>query len=455
MAAGILCCTAWAQAKDRDGNIVIVIDPGHGAEDPGAQAVTGAYEDDCNYVIASAMKDELCRYEGVRVYLTRSSDSWITNMGRAMTAAALDADFLISIHNNSGSDTKTGALAYRSLNEFYAEATNDMCTLILDNLAGLGLVNGGVQTRTSTSYDYEDYYTLIGEGVRAGVPSIIVEHCFLSNPADAALVSNPDGSLKEDFLTEMGIADAKAVVSYFKLEEKKAKADNNTMEELEKGYYLKAECPDGSSDATWYSTGKNVATVDENGVVTAVGAGTANIVYQLSDGTSGSCTVTVKKPEELAVVGAINPTFYETEEEFKNLKRDDIFANVIYSDGSVMKVKPEKVGSIDYGKTGIQDIEIKYGTMEGSLRICYDSEAYVPQVTLPEEETTAVPETTENKTGAETEYTAESSGESGFFKEFGKYVIILAAVAAAGGIIIFFEIRKKRRRRRNRSRKYL
>ena len=138
-----------------------------------------------------------------------------------MVAANLNADFLISLHNNSGSSTNTGALAYRSLNEYYAEATNDMCTLILDNLAELGLKNGGVQTRTSTTYDYEDYYTIIGEGVRAGVPSIIVEHCFLSNPEDAALISNPDGSLKEAELAKMGVADAKAVVSYFKLEKKK------------------------------------------------------------------------------------------------------------------------------------------------------------------------------------------------------------------------------------------
>ena len=171
LAAGITIFGDNVHAKDAEGNVVIVIDPGHGGEDPGAQAVTGAFEDDCNYLIAVAMKNELCKYEGVKVYLTREADSWITNTGRAMVAANLNADFLISLHNNSGSSTNTGALAYRSLNEYYAEATNDMCTLILDNLAELGLKNGGVQTRTSTTYDYEDYYTIIGEGVRAGVPS--------------------------------------------------------------------------------------------------------------------------------------------------------------------------------------------------------------------------------------------------------------------------------------------
>ena len=115
LAAGIVSMTVNADAKDAEGNVVIVIDPGHGGEDPGAQAVTGAFEDECNYIIAMAMKNELCKYDGVKVYLTREADSWITNTGRAMIAAGLKADFLISLHNNSGSSTNTGALAYRSL----------------------------------------------------------------------------------------------------------------------------------------------------------------------------------------------------------------------------------------------------------------------------------------------------------------------------------------------------
>ena len=103
-----------------------------------------------------------------------------------------------------------------------------MCTYILDNLEKTGLKNGGVQTRVSTTYDFEDYYTLIGEGVRAGVPSIIVEHCFLSNPDDAKFISNSDGTLNTENIEKMGKADADAVVTYFKLSEKTAVADNNT-----------------------------------------------------------------------------------------------------------------------------------------------------------------------------------------------------------------------------------
>lgn len=460
---GAVCTSLMAynkvEAKDADGNIVIVIDAGHGGEDPGAQATTGAYESKCNFAIAEAMKNELTKYDGVRVYLTREENSWMTNTGRAMIAADLNADFLISLHNNSGSETNSGALAYRSLNTYYSEATNDMCTLILDNLAALGLKNGGVQTKTSTSYDFEDYYTIIGEGVRAGVPSIIVEHCFLSNPNDAALVSNPDGSLKYEFLNEMGVADASAVASYFKLSKKTAVADNNTTIELEKGYSVSVS-PVGQSGegATWFSTSQNVATVDEKGLVTAVGSGTTNIVYQLSNGTEGSCTVKVNEPKEVSLTGGINPTFYPSDDDFKKIDKSSVFAYVIYSDGTAKKVIPESVGNINTGKVGIQDVEIKYGKLTGRLRVCHNNDAYIPEVTLPaREEPTSSPAETVSQSESTTQAPAadnEKKSDS-LFKQIGVYVIVLALLIATGVVIMLLEIKKKKRRRRNRSRKYL
>ena len=57
-------------ADENKKDVVIVIDAGHGGNDPGALAVTGAYESDCNLAIALAMKAELETYEGVQVYLT-------------------------------------------------------------------------------------------------------------------------------------------------------------------------------------------------------------------------------------------------------------------------------------------------------------------------------------------------------------------------------------------------
>ena len=444
------------QAKDADGDIVIVIDAGHGEADPGSiGATTGVYEKDCNLAIAKAMKEELCKYDGVKVYLTRSGDEWMTNTGRAMIAASLNADFLISIHNNSGSDTSTGCIAYRSLNEFYSEATNDMCSLITENLAALGLNNGGVQTRTSTSYDYEDYYTLIAEGVRAGIPSIIVEHCFLSNPSDETLLCNSDGTVNSDMAKSMGQADAKAVVTYYNLSPRTEEADSETSITLQKGYSVKLTIPGYSGDeASWYSIDKNVASVDENGVATTVGAGTTNIVYKLPDETSGYCTIIVESETAKTVTGGVDPTFYDTPEELENIVKDDVFAFVTYSDGSSKKVKPDKIGSIDYEAVGIQDIDIEYGELKGALRVCM-SMNYIPEVTLPEptQPQTTEPETEiESNEGTDSTQNDDKSDNGPTFKNLIKYIIVLLVVVIIGIVLVIVENKRRRRRRRRRRR---
>lgn len=428
-------------------DIVIVIDPGHGGTDPGAMATTGAYEDECNLAIANAMKAELETYEGVKVYLTRSKDEWSTNTGRAMAAVALKADFLISLHNNSGSKTNTGACAYYSMNSYYAEATYKMCNLILDNLSEIGIYNGGAQMRESTQYSYEDYYTIIAEGVRGGVPTCLIEHCFLSNPKDAEYLTNTDGTVNIETATAMGIADAKGVATYFGLQKRTATADNETTVELEKGYSVQLKTP-VATDKTikWYSVDEKVAKVTSDGVVTAVGTGTTNVSYKLSDGSSGQCTIKVLPVLPVALAGAIDPTFYDTDAKFNAINIKSAFAFVLYSDGTSARVVPETIGSVDYNITGVQDIPITYGELTGNVRIIHNDEAYVPEVTTP------VP-TEPEETTSEVETGIQEKPADDKDKDKDKLIKILIFVIAAlvifiiGIFIYIFESKRRRNRR--------
>ena len=65
---GVGSYTSDVSAKDADGNIVIVIDPGHGGTDPGKQGINGVLESDANYAIAEAMMDELKNVTGSKYY---------------------------------------------------------------------------------------------------------------------------------------------------------------------------------------------------------------------------------------------------------------------------------------------------------------------------------------------------------------------------------------------------
>ena len=81
---------------------VQVLDPGHGGHDPGAVA-NGLREKDLTLKIALYTRDYIHElYEGVKVYLTRDKDVFVSLSDRAAFANRLNADHFCSIHINAG-----------------------------------------------------------------------------------------------------------------------------------------------------------------------------------------------------------------------------------------------------------------------------------------------------------------------------------------------------------------
>jgi N-acetylmuramoyl-L-alanine amidase len=78
---------------------VIVIDPGHGGKDKGAEGRVYS-EKDLNLLIARKLKD-LLRSKGYIVILTRDKDVYIDLASRSGKAKAMKADLFVSIHCNS------------------------------------------------------------------------------------------------------------------------------------------------------------------------------------------------------------------------------------------------------------------------------------------------------------------------------------------------------------------
>ncbi len=210
--------------KAASGNFVIVLDPGHGGSDTGATRTYNgvAYiERDMNLKIAQACKAELESY-GLTVYMTRYDNNTKPGLGeRAEIAASYGADLFISIHNNSS----TGTTAYgsevwipngSSYNYYAHEAGELLGNKIINNLAALGLNRRGVFTRNATDGDTyptgetSDYYTVINETRRRGIPGMIIEHAYVSNQSDATTFLGSDASLKK-----LGVADAQAIYSYY------------------------------------------------------------------------------------------------------------------------------------------------------------------------------------------------------------------------------------------------
>jgi N-acetylmuramoyl-L-alanine amidase len=90
----------------------IVIDPGHGGQDPGAQA-KGLKEADLTLDIALRLEKLLAQEPGLEVVLTRRNDAYISLEERTAIANREGADLFLSIHaNTSRSTTARGIETY-------------------------------------------------------------------------------------------------------------------------------------------------------------------------------------------------------------------------------------------------------------------------------------------------------------------------------------------------------
>ena len=218
---GILQATV--NAADKEGNLVIVLDPGHGGSDPGASnSRFGLKESDINYKIAIYAKQELERYEGVKVYLTRYADC-PSIYDRGEFAKRYNADLVVSIHiNSSESQSARGAEVWvtqdNSQVEYY-ERSKIVGEKILYRLARLGLQDHGVSTRSGQPNEWypsgivKDYYGIIRYPMNYGIRSLLVEHCYISSDADCQQFLNSDAKLKN-----LGVADAQGIVEAYNLQ---------------------------------------------------------------------------------------------------------------------------------------------------------------------------------------------------------------------------------------------
>lgn len=77
---------------------IIVIDPGHGGEDPGARGYRGTNEKDVVLEMSRKLKNVLNAGEGTRAFLTREGDYYVSFKKRLSMAREFGADLFISIH---------------------------------------------------------------------------------------------------------------------------------------------------------------------------------------------------------------------------------------------------------------------------------------------------------------------------------------------------------------------
>lgn len=223
-------------SKHATGGMTICLDPGHGGSDSGATAF-GAKESDLTLKIAQYCKEELAKYD-VNVVMTRTTDTRLSEeaamdlKNRVEVAKKAGASYFISIHINSAQNSAAhGAEVYypnTSGNKNLSTNGQNLAKAIQKQLTALGLYDRGIKIRNYTdgttssnpNSSDQDYYGVIRYAKQANITGLIVEHCFISNKEEFDKYLGSDAKLQQ-----LGIADAKGIVSALGLQAKNAHID--------------------------------------------------------------------------------------------------------------------------------------------------------------------------------------------------------------------------------------
>jgi N-acetylmuramoyl-L-alanine amidase len=210
---------------ERFGDFVVVIDPGHGGEDPGRRNPGGLREKDLALTFAREIQREISSRRGYRAELTRDGDYFLSLRRRREIAEERGAHLFVSLHfnaaparsargtevffvslrgaedrataelvraenaadlvggvppNNADTSTTVARMLVDLRQHDCVERSQRLATLITDNLTGLR----GVHTRRVQQAGFAVLKSFF-------IPAVLVEAGFLTNDHDVGFFRAP------------------------------------------------------------------------------------------------------------------------------------------------------------------------------------------------------------------------------------------------------------------------
>ncbi len=208
--------------KTRD--VVVMIDPGHGGDDPGAIGSGGTREKNITLAVARELKHQIEKQPGMRAVLARDGDYYVGLEDRYRKAREVKADLFVSIHADAFTSSDARGSSVWMLSP--RGATSEAARFLADRENNADLI-GGVKldrkdnTLAAVLLDLSQGATLEASGVVAqqvlralarlgpthrgyvekanfvvlrspDVPSILVETAFITNPEEERRLNNAE-----------------------------------------------------------------------------------------------------------------------------------------------------------------------------------------------------------------------------------------------------------------------
>lgn len=191
-----------------DGVKTVIIDPGHGGSDVGANNGGSIDEKHVNLYVAQYLKQYL-EAAGAKVIMVRNTleeGSELTLRGAVMEQYASSADLFFSIHHNAANTTARGAEILAQIADKNGGPTKILAQALLDEYEKLGVPIRQIVFREGSHGDY--YYTNRAAAA-LNIPALTSEFCFIDNEEDQKFIDSEEDWQKQ------ARAQCNAILYYF------------------------------------------------------------------------------------------------------------------------------------------------------------------------------------------------------------------------------------------------
>lgn len=245
---------AIEQMPDSRQKKIIVIDPGHGGEDPGAIGKKRTYEKNVVLSLCREIKKAINKLPGYRAVLTRDGDYYVSFKKRLQKAKDLNASLFISVHADAarnriakGSSVyclSTGAASNEAAkllakNENLSdilggvpdsEGSNESNQIIMNmfqtNTINLSKIYAGILMKHLDTVNCLKYQSVQEAPFRVlklpDIPAVLIETAFISNPEEEKLLN------KSAFQKMLATSVASSITEYLSGAALATKSDEET-----------------------------------------------------------------------------------------------------------------------------------------------------------------------------------------------------------------------------------
>ena len=214
------------KSTDEKRDIVVAIVAGHGGDDPGSIGAKGSYEKHVTFKIAKKLAALINKHPGMKAFMIRQGDYYVTHDRKPKLARKNKADLLISIHADAFTSPKPSGASV--LVQSPRRANSEFARLIANRQKESELLGGAGETIKKTkdtnlaitladmkkehtmksSYEFATHvlkelkkitklHKKKPEGLSLAVlkapdiPSVLIETGFISNPKDEKNLNSP------------------------------------------------------------------------------------------------------------------------------------------------------------------------------------------------------------------------------------------------------------------------